>query len=304
MLSKKLFASKRFTRQLLRHARLLPELDKRFSMLLVHSSVSLMMSLILPPLLSDAALLLLISLRMWMLATKTLSSMRNSNMIQLRLKVNSAQESPTRSQMQMLQDWCLVLSRLCSVLQRRFPESSLITQCVAQSSEETHVQVTNQVKTTTLMASASMELTEPFAKLVISPSRELPISSLTHLPLLDLLSTALLTRRSWWYLEHLKNAAVKPVSRWDVMTSFRPVLKMMAMKKSSLSLTTRVNASRERSSHRDILRLMDQQSQDTAQLTKFSKLKSFLMMSAVRQAALEMKANLFWLPVLPEKRMS
>ena len=64
MLSKKLFASKRFTRQLLRHARLLPELDKRFSMLLVHSSVSLMMSLILPPLLSDAALLLLISLRM------------------------------------------------------------------------------------------------------------------------------------------------------------------------------------------------------------------------------------------------
>ena len=64
MLSKKLFASKRFTRQLLRHARLLPELDKRFSMLPVHSSASLMMSLTLPLLLSDAALLLLISLRM------------------------------------------------------------------------------------------------------------------------------------------------------------------------------------------------------------------------------------------------
>ena len=67
---------------------------------------------------------------------------------------------------------------------------------------------------------------------------------------------------------------------------------------------TRVNASRERFSHRDTLRLMDLQSQDTAQLTKFSMLKSFLMMSAVRQAAPEMKASLFWLPVLPEKRMS
>merc|ERR1712109_329910 len=98
--------------------------------------------------------------------------------------------------MQMLQDWCLVLSRLCSVLQRRFPESSLITQCVAQSLVEKHAQVTNQVKTTTLMASASMELTEPFAKLVISPSRELPISSLIHSPLSDLLSTRLLTQRS------------------------------------------------------------------------------------------------------------
>ena len=67
---------------------------------------------------------------------------------------------------------------------------------------------------------------------------------------------------------------------------------------------TRVSASKEISSHRDTHRLMDLQSQDTAQLTKFSMLKSFLMMSAVMQAALEMKASLFWLPVLPEKRMS
>jgi hypothetical protein len=49
---------------------------------------------------------------------------------------------------------------------------------------------------------------------------------------------------------------------------------------------------------------MDLQSQDTTQLTESSMLKWFLLISAVRQAAPAMKANLFWLPVPPEKNKS
>ena len=131
-----------------------------------------------------------------MLAKKILHSMKSSNMIQMRLMVKSAQESLTRSSMQMLQDWYLVSFRLCLVRQKRSTESLFLTKCVAQSSAERLVLVINQVKTTTLMASALMELTEPFAKLVISPSREQPTSSLIHSPPSDLLSTKLLTQRS------------------------------------------------------------------------------------------------------------
>ena len=116
-------------------------------------------------------------------------------MIQLHLKENSAQESLSKSQMQMLQDWCLVSSRLCSVCQKRSLESSLITQCVVLSSAEKLAQVRSQVKTTTSMAVALKDLTI-LAKLVISHSREPPTSSLIQSPPLETSSTTLLTQRS------------------------------------------------------------------------------------------------------------
>ena len=114
----------------------------------------------------------------------------------MHLQDNSVRESPTKSLTMMHQVLFLVSSPLCLVPLKRSLENSSATKFVVMSSEERLAQETSQVKTTTLMDGVSMELTEPFAKLATSLSREPQTSSLTLSPPLDLLSAALLTQKS------------------------------------------------------------------------------------------------------------